>query len=276
MIGYSQRVAKVSATYTYYAPETMSVEEAKRVALDRAKIQAIADEFGTIVSQSTSTIVSNKNGETDSHFFSVGGSDVKGEWIESLVDPKYNISFDDRCVVVTCEVQGLIREVLDHKIEFEAMPLKNAPNINYATTEFINGDDLYLYFKSPISGYLSVFLISDKNVFCLLPYRKDTENAFRITADTEYFFFSKEKTSIDKKLVDEYTLSSYNSKEFNDIIIIFSPSMFHKSNLKKEKEESIPKYTTLNQFNNWLSKLRLKNNNITVSQISLTIKNNES
>ena len=65
MMVYSQRTAKVSATYTYYAPETMSIEEAKRVALDRAKIQAIADEFGTIVTQSTSSIISNKNGVTN-------------------------------------------------------------------------------------------------------------------------------------------------------------------------------------------------------------------
>ena len=59
--GYSQRIAKVSVTYTYYASETMSIEEAKRVALDRAKIQAIADEFGTVVSQNTTTVISNKN-----------------------------------------------------------------------------------------------------------------------------------------------------------------------------------------------------------------------
>ena len=84
MICYSQRTSKVSATYTYYAPETMSVEEAKRVALDRAKIQAIADEFGTVVSQSTTTVISNKNGESDTQVFSLGGSDVKGEWIETI------------------------------------------------------------------------------------------------------------------------------------------------------------------------------------------------
>ena len=77
LMGYPQKTAKVSATYTYYAPETMSIEEAKRVALDRAKIQAIADEFGTIVSQSTSTVITNKNGESDTQFFALGGSDVK-------------------------------------------------------------------------------------------------------------------------------------------------------------------------------------------------------
>ncbi len=91
MMGYSQRTTKVSASYTYYAPETMSIEEAKRVALDRAKIQAIADEFGTIVLQSTSTVIINKNGVSDTQFFALGGNDVKGEWIETIGNPEYQL-----------------------------------------------------------------------------------------------------------------------------------------------------------------------------------------
>ena len=72
--------------------ENISLEEAKRIALERAKIQAIADEFGTIVSQSNTTLVSNRNGESSSDFFSLGGSEVKGEWIETIGQPEYEIS----------------------------------------------------------------------------------------------------------------------------------------------------------------------------------------
>ena len=78
---YAQKVQKVTATYTYHAPENVTLEEAKRTALDRAKIQAIADAFGTLVTQSNSTVVTNQNGQSDSRFFSLGGSEVKGEWI---------------------------------------------------------------------------------------------------------------------------------------------------------------------------------------------------
>lgn len=109
---YSQRTTKVSATYTYYAPETMSVEEAKRVALDRAKIQAIADEFGTIVSQSTSTVITNINGESDTQFFALGGSDVKGEWIETIGEPEYEINYINNQLLVRCVVKGKAREIV--------------------------------------------------------------------------------------------------------------------------------------------------------------------
>ena len=67
----AQKVKTVSATIAYHASESMSVEEAKRIALERAKIQAIADEFGTIVSQNNSTIVKNINGKSNIDFISI-------------------------------------------------------------------------------------------------------------------------------------------------------------------------------------------------------------
>ena len=91
---FAQKTEKVTATYTYYAPENVTLEEAKRTALDRAKLTAIADAFGTLVTQSNSTVMTNQNGKTDSRFFSLGGSEVKGEWIETTKDPIYNIRLD--------------------------------------------------------------------------------------------------------------------------------------------------------------------------------------
>ena len=45
----AQKTKTVEGEYTYYAPENVTPEQAKRIALERAKTQAIADEFGTIV-----------------------------------------------------------------------------------------------------------------------------------------------------------------------------------------------------------------------------------
>jgi hypothetical protein len=43
---FAQKVKTVEGEYTYYAPENVTVEQAKITADDRAKIQALADEFG--------------------------------------------------------------------------------------------------------------------------------------------------------------------------------------------------------------------------------------
>ena len=88
-VSFAQKVQKVTATYTYYAPENVTLEEAKHTALDRAKISAIADAFGTLVTQNNSTVITNQNGESDNRFFSLGGSEVKGEWVETIKEPVY-------------------------------------------------------------------------------------------------------------------------------------------------------------------------------------------
>lgn len=270
----SSDVKKVSCTYTYYAPESMSPEEAKRIALERAKIQAIADEYGTDMSQNNSIVINTTNGDTDSQFYSFMQSAIKGEWIETIGSPKFNITFEDRCVVVECKVEGRIKELSKKIVDLEILTLRNAPNVNFNTTEFKDGDELFLFFKSPISGYLNIFLLSndDDSAFCLLPYKRNQEGSFHVEADQEYYLFSRDKGLNNKNEIDQYTLSASSAKEFNDLIIIFSPHEFNKSNLKSaQKMTSVPRYTTLNKFHEWLSKLKTRNDDITTSTITLTI-----
>ena len=90
LMAFAQKTKKVCGEYIYYAPSTQSLEDAKYTALERAKLQALADEFGTVITQSNSTVMTMENGKTDSRFFSLSGSEVKGEWIENL----FNSDFD--------------------------------------------------------------------------------------------------------------------------------------------------------------------------------------
>ncbi|MBD5263561.1 MAG: DUF4384 domain-containing protein [Bacteroides sp.] len=274
VIGYSQRTTKVSATYTYYAPETMSIEEAKRIALDRAKIQAIADKFGTIVSQSTTTVISNKNGESDTQFFALGGSDVKGEWIETFGNPEYQLQFENHYLVVTCSVKGKAREITSAKIEFTATTLRNGTELRFEDVNFRDGDDLYLYFQSPINGYLAVYLLDEiaQTVYCILPYKAQTFSAYPVEANKEYVMFSrKEADKSERSMVDEYTLSCENEKEFNTLFILFSPSQFGKRNGFDDSIEDKPNNISYNEFKKWLSKLQIKDKKIQVEQTSIII-----
>lgn len=274
VIGYSQRTTKVSTTYTYYAPETMSIEEAKRVALYRAKIQAIADEFGTVVSQSTTTVISNKNGESDTQFFTLGGNDVKGEWIETIGTPEYQLQFENHYLVVTCSVKGKARETTSAKIEFTAKTLRNGTDLRFKDVNLMDGDDLYLYFQSPIKGYLAVYLLDElaQTVYCILPYKSQTFSAYPVEANKEYVMFSrKEAEKTERPMVDEYTLSCENDKEFNTLYILFSPSNISKRNGFDDSIEDKPNNISYIDFKQWLSKLQIKDKNIQVEQILITI-----
>ena len=275
MIGYSQRVAKVSATYTYYAPETMSVEEAKRVALERAKIQAIADEFGTIVSQSNSTVISNKNGETDTQFYSYGGSDVKGEWIETIGEPQYNINYTDNTLVIVCTVIGKAREIVSAGIDFIAKPLRNGTDLRFETNSFKDGDDLYIYFHAPIDGNVAIYLLDEtiQTVYCILPYKRQTGiTSIPVEANKNYIFFSKATVEKkDKFIVDEYALSCENVKEFNTIYILFSPKEIGKRTGFDSSVEDKPDNISYLDFKQWLSKTLSKDNKLQFQELRITI-----
>ena len=181
-VSFAQKTQKVTASYTYYAPENVTLEEAKRTALDRAKISAIADAFGTLVTQSNSTVMTNQNGQTDSRFFSLGGSEVKGEWIETIKEPEYKISYEVDMLIVSVTVSGRIREITSAGIDIVAKVLRNGTEEKFESSEFRSGDDMYLYFQSPVDGYLTVYLLDEttQEVFCLLPYRASGEGAYKI------------------------------------------------------------------------------------------------
>ena len=163
---FAQKVKTVEGEYVYYAPENVTPEEAKRTALDRAKIQAIANEFNTLVTQDNETRVRNRNGQSDIDFLSVGGSEVKGEWIETIGEPVYTYSFEGGQFIVTCKVKGKARELVAAAVDFKAHILRNGIADKFESKQFKEGDYLYLSFQSPVKGHLAVYL--DRYSACYL------------------------------------------------------------------------------------------------------------
>lgn len=269
-----QKVSKVSATYTYYAPETMSVEEAKRTALERAKIEAIANEFGTIVSQNNTTVITNSNGKTYQQFYSYGGSDIKGEWIETLGEPKFDISYKDKNIIVICTVKGKAREIVSAVIDFKAKPLRNGAELRFEDYNFKDGDDLYLYFQSPVDGFLAVYLLDEvsQTVYNILPYKSQNISVTPIEANKKYVFFSKQTADrSEKSIIDEYTLYCENPKEYNTLYILFSPSEIGKSSGFVSTIENEPENISYKDFKQWLSKTLSKDKKLQFQEIHFTI-----
>ena len=269
----AQKVQKVTGYYTYYAPENVTIEEAKRIALDRAKLSAIADAFGTVMSQSNSTVLTNENGRSDSRFLSLGSSEVKGEWIETTKEPDYTISYECGMLVVSVTVNGRIREIVNAGVDVVAKILRNGTEEKFESSEFRCGDDMYLYFQSPVDGYLTVYLLDEttQEVFCLLPYRASGEGAYKIEHDKSYVLFSAEKEARNPNEVDEYILTCSHEKEFNDLYIIFSPNPFTKANSMDSMNETLPRQLSYEEFRIWLVKYRKvdKGMNVNIKQITI-------
>lgn len=270
-VSFAQKVQKVTATYTYYAPENVTLEEAKHTALDRAKISAIADAFGTLVTQNNSTVITNQNGESDNRFFSLGGSEVKGEWIETTKEPVYSIRYEGGMFVVSVEVTGRIRELLDVGLDLTVKILRNGVESKFESTDFRNGDDLYLMFKSPIDGYLLAYMYDETSnqVVRILPYIQSTQGNVSVRADKEYVFFKKHKN--DRHKVDEYTMTASEPVEFNTLYVIFSSKEITKTIDKSDEDKDGIRVLDFADFNKWLSGVKTQSS-VKVTEKTIKVK----
>lgn len=270
---HAQQIKKVKAEYIYYGAETLSLEQAKSIALERAKIQVIADEFGTIVSQTNYTNVSNDNSYSSVDFKSIGMTDLRGEWIETLKEPVFNISYTEGMQIIKVVVIGKIRKIDHAQTQISATLLRNGTDRRFESSEFRNNDDLFLHFISPVNGYLTIYLIDNKDTaYCLLPYARQTEGTFMIEANKEYVLFDRSLSTLDDKtMVDEYIMTCGTEKELNRLAIIFSENYFVKSS-DIGISEGLPRQLDITSFNNWVAKSRVRDVRMQYQEIPFIIK----
>ena len=179
-------------------------------------------------------------------------------------------------LAVTVEVKGVIREIVSAGIDFTAKILRNGTEEKFESSEFRSGDDMYLYFKSPVDGYLTVYLLDEtaQEVFCLLPYKASGEGAYRIEHDRPYILFSAKHESTNPSIVDEYRMTCSQEVEINDIYVIFSINPFTKANSDNNYDDLFPRQLAYEKFQIWLEKNKKKDLNMKVmnSQIQITNK----
>jgi hypothetical protein len=280
-------------------PEQESLTQAKERALKLAKINALENAFGTLVMQGNTVYVENKKTgekiETNTTFKMIGNTAVKGEIIQILkTDIKQTIKKEKvnrkkvEITYIDCVITLEAKELTDTKIEIESYPL-NSDKLLKPVTQFIEGDDLFLYFRSPVNGYLTVFLDDGQQAQCLLPYRtmpKGLEEAMPIIADKEYLFFSDKPEhnyfEDDFFSEDTYELVASSDKDLNELYIIFSKKPLNKPILNKdennellvelEKENyELPRNLDTKAFKKWLVKIQQIRNDLQIINHMISI-----
>lgn len=263
---HAQRAKDVSAEYTYVAPANISLSEAKRIAAERARIEALAIEFGTNISQTNTTQIKNSESDSRLDFLSIGSSEVKGEWLRDTKEPEYEISLGDNEIIVKVTVWGEAREIRSAAVELDVAILRNGKAKNYASEEFTEGDDMFVYLKSPVDGYTAVYLVDEEQeAYCLLPYSQDGCGQFKIKGGKDYIFFDVDqgKTQEERDMIDQLTLTCAKDIEHNQIYVIFSSEEFVKAN-DTQRDELIPRSLPFKDFQKWLTKNRISDRNMTV------------
>ncbi|MFG6428188.1 DUF4384 domain-containing protein [Lepagella muris] len=266
-------VKTVKGEYTYYGDKATSPAECKRLALEGARLDALAKEYGTIVTQDVLQADRIDSKGEANKFLSLSSTEVKGEWIADDGEPEFEITLDkDDNLVVRCKVKGKAREISNESTEFDARVLRNGTKPGNASTDFYDGDDLYLYFTAPVDGYVSVFLsLEDGNVYQMLPYLSDTKGEAKVKRNYDYVFFDPTKAEGTFGTPDQFRIATAGVIEFNKIYVVFSPSYFAKPVMRaRNSMEELPSMSE-DDFSKWLVKSRRNDSKMGVRQMNLKI-----
>jgi hypothetical protein len=215
---YAQRTVNACGEVDYIVPETQTLVEAKQTAITQARLKAIADEFGTVVSQTNTTAMHTNNGKTNSSFNSFSENEVRGIWISDTKEPEVTVKYRNEMMVIHAEVCGKVREQKREMVELQVKPLNNG----FESTNFKNNDRFSVSFKSAASGYVAVFIRDDNNdiVNVMMPYEGSDGNAREVKSNKEYLFLC---TRDPEYPYDEETiLTTSKSIENNTLIVVFS------------------------------------------------------
>lgn len=269
------REANVKGTYTYYGDGSHTPDECKRMALEGARLQAIAGEFGTVVSQDVvQHDLVDQSGES-TYFSALSSTEVKGEWIADDGEPEYKVSLDgDGHLVVECTVKGRARELSNESVDFEALVLRNGKGRQNADTRFRSGDEMRLIVKTPVDGYVAVFLVDGtRQAYQLLPYMSDTVGEVKVRKGKEYLFFDKQAGEREHGWVDELMLTAEGAKDYNKLFVVMSPNRFALP-VNSFRDKGTPLMLDFDSFNRWLAKTRRADTRMGVKVVNLEITEN--
>jgi hypothetical protein len=290
---FSQKTVISKGSAQIEMSENLSRLEIKNKVRELATIDALERAFGRVVIQGNSTYISNlqtgKKIETNTVFNTIANTSVKGEVLEILDEEFTDITgtktIDGRKEPVTeirCNISIRAKEISTPPVNFTSYPL-SCTDEKCRTTAFKDGDNMFMFFSSAVSGYISIFMDDRTETRCLLPYStmpKEYEGGVPVSADKKYILFSDKPDFnyfTDKIYApDTYSLYTDKIQEMNRIFVIFSPAPLNKPSLsevkKIENNFQLPKSLKSEDFQRWLNSYRsLEKANVEVSIIDITI-----
>ena len=270
----AQKVLTRSGEYTFISPSNISLDQARFQAIERAKIQIIEDAFGSNITKTVATKITTNNASSNTEMLILGNNEISGEWLETIGEPIIKEEYNQGTIIIKVHITGKIRKFSGAQIDLNAKILRNGVEEKFESSDFKENDDIYLLFKSPVKGYITVYLYDGEEVYCLLPYDTQEIPEIKVKANTEYIFFSAEHANYNVKSTDikDYQLTCSGDLELNRIYIIFSPNSYIKALDNKKQEFDDIRSLSFNDFQKWLSKVRTRDTQMQVEIRDITVR----
>lgn len=263
---YAQHLVSDTHTTVYVISDTESIKEAELNAVKQAQLEMIAKHFGTIVASSDYLTQTDKGTSN----FSFADIEVKGEWVETISEPIVCRSVRKGHFVLDVTVSGRIKEIVNTPIDLHCKVLRNGDSDHFEDTSFKHGDYMYLSFKTPVDGYLTVYLTDGETVQCLYPYKGLSAEYMQMEADNRYVFFSKQTPgNLDPNRVPRMRVGCASEVEYDRLYVVFSPNRYVKA---VDEDSEGPRWLGFKEFQTWLSRIRRIDKDMNVRAIDIEIR----
>lgn len=240
----------VEGKYEYYLPRNVARDKGEQTALERAMLNAMADEFGTLVSQHTLMKTSVSDDRESLDYWSSAAASVRGEWVETIGQPQFDVRVQGDDIIITCEVRGKARPLTANKADVSVRLLRND-----ALTEdntFADGDRILVRFASAVDGYLTIFLEDEEGmVYRMLPFYHQREGSMEVEGGRDYLLFSSTVGD-----AEQYQLNTAKPIERNTLYFIFSPNEYTKPIDSRSSTDTGLRELTSTAFRRWLDTRR--------------------
>ena len=286
LLAEAQKIKDITGEYTYVQADDETLAMAKARAVKNAQNEAIAQEFGTLIMKKSIIRMDEKKMST----LTIGENEVKAQWIKDNRPPEFKFSVDPATgqQIITVKVSFKAREIISKAVQIEAQLLRNGTDLRNEDNIFLSGDQMYLHFKSPVSGFLVVYEQGeDQQVRRLLPYSRSKDIAFPVEGNKDYILFSPRHlyNGESKDNVDEICFSTSQTIEMGRICVIFSTNPIDRPFDKDGGTVSgrdvgiesmgllqVPRQLSFDDFQTWLSTSRLNDIRMRYQPIDIEIK----
>jgi hypothetical protein len=272
---FAQKEKEVKASYSMELPKNITMEQLEQRCIEQARLKAIGDAFGLVLSETTVDNSQESNAGFNNSFAVLTKTNVQGEWLHDKTEPQLNWEPSEKTLKLTANVHGVIREFPKTgkaKIEIH---LSNDSKMSNDITLFKDGQDLFASFQSSSKGNLSVFYVdhSSNEVYRLIPSATSNDlNTVEVLSDKVYQLFQTVSPFSENKSIPALSLSLPNGKDLqmDELVFIYSPADIRKPSLTYNTDARMY-LMNYNDFEQWKTTSVQTNPEAVVKGVAITI-----
>jgi len=274
----AQETREAEGSYTMVLSRTATMEQTEALCTEQARLRAIGDAFGYVVSETSVGNVSDENVRVTDAFSVLTRTSVRGEWLRDKESPRTEWTWDGRELSVRVVVKGIIRSnSREGRTEVVFYPCA-AGELTVEQSSFRHGQSLLARFRAASDGYLSVFYV---DVAKGEAYRVFPAPAYAsldhlgVKAQQEYLLFSRSHS----KQFEGYPATldlllevpEGKQQGLDELVAVYAPHPYKKPMLSGQTAAGALPTLKATELEHWITELRALSAEIVVKRTTITI-----